>query len=175
MFLCKGCRQSQSALACHRRREVIDEGQKYDSWRTITIGKGGKNQTVVEVKKHGQLDTETYNKLVDMLGKLGWSFKYSKKDEEAVTMLNKNSDPYAQLVLLGAPSANLVLTRGVGAPIRELYPRGAPDMPGPDLSGYSFLGTLTPVVPTDLWLGVRGSQAIAGKSPISLGGFPVMA
>jgi len=64
-------------------KETVDQGQKFYSWRTITIGRGGKSETSHVVSKRGMIDDQTYQKLSGMISKVGWAFNFSEKQQKA--------------------------------------------------------------------------------------------
>jgi len=79
----KGEQQLRQAIERGDVKETVDGGQKFYSWRTIMIGRGGSSKTTHSVAKQGGIDDATYKKLSAMLSKVGWSFNFTKIENEA--------------------------------------------------------------------------------------------
>ena len=75
----KGLKFLMEALARGDVKETIDQGQKFYSWRTITIGKAGSSSTSRTVSKKGAIDEQSDQRLSGLLSKVGWSFNFSSK------------------------------------------------------------------------------------------------
>ena len=58
-------------------KETEDNGQKFYSWRQITVGKSGKVEGSQQIRKSGTIDDSNYARLYDLIGKVGWSFTYT--------------------------------------------------------------------------------------------------
>ena len=64
-------------------KETQDNGQKFYSWRQITVGKSGKVEGSQQIRKSGAIEDSSYARLYDLIGKVGWSFTYTKAEQVA--------------------------------------------------------------------------------------------
>ena len=84
----KGKQNLEDAVRAGEVKEVIDDGQKFYSWRTITVGKGGKTESRRDISKSGKIDEATYAKIIGLLQNVGWSFNYTLKDQQVIVCSN---------------------------------------------------------------------------------------
>ena len=84
----KGAENLDRAVASGDVRGAEDQGQVFYSWRNIVVGTAGRSEHTAQLQKTGQIDDNSYERLAGMLTKVGWSFKFTKRQQE-LTVLGK--------------------------------------------------------------------------------------